>query len=212
MEEQNSTHPYPNSDSYPSPRSRSSPSPQGTDTASSEQRQEKEQKLQESLETQKSTSHTSVADTNKPTSLNELPLSKAANGQIKSQNGIQSYNQPHEEQQISSEESKEEQQQTRQPSVITSAAAAVLAATHPTTNQQLSHHALSLNAFFPHSDNQHNSQMTAAQSSQAAALRYSLTAQGADERIMAGGRNRKEIKRRTKTGCLTCRKRRIKVN
>lgn len=28
---------------------------------------------------------------------------------------------------------------------------------------------------------------------------------------MSGGRHKKEIKRRTKTGCLTCRKRRIKV-
>lgn len=32
-----------------------------------------------------------------------------------------------------------------------------------------------------------------------------------DNRMMSGGRNKKEIKRRTKTGCLTCRKRRIKV-
>lgn len=29
---------------------------------------------------------------------------------------------------------------------------------------------------------------------------------------MPGGRHKKEIKRRTKTGCLTCRKRRIKVS
>lgn len=28
----------------------------------------------------------------------------------------------------------------------------------------------------------------------------------------AGGRHKKDIKRRTKTGCLTCRKRRIKVS
>ena len=33
----------------------------------------------------------------------------------------------------------------------------------------------------------------------------------ADSRIMSGGRHKREIKRRTKTGCLTCRKRRIKV-
>lgn len=33
----------------------------------------------------------------------------------------------------------------------------------------------------------------------------------ADSRIMSGPRHKKEIKRRTKTGCLTCRKRRIKV-
>jgi len=40
------------------------------------------------------------------------------------------------------------------------------------------------------------------------AMRYPLPADG---RIMSGGRHKKEIKRRTKTGCLTCRKRRIKV-
>ena len=33
-----------------------------------------------------------------------------------------------------------------------------------------------------------------------------------DQRPMSGGRHKKEIKRRTKTGCLTCRKRRIKVS
>jgi hypothetical protein len=30
-------------------------------------------------------------------------------------------------------------------------------------------------------------------------------------RFISGGRHKKEVKRRTKTGCLTCRKRRIKV-
>lgn len=40
-------------------------------------------------------------------------------------------------------------------------------------------------------------------------LRYPLPPP--DGRIMSGGRHKKEIKRRTKTGCLTCRKRRIKV-
>ncbi|KAI9747876.1 MAG: hypothetical protein M4579_007364 [Chaenotheca gracillima] len=40
-------------------------------------------------------------------------------------------------------------------------------------------------------------------------LRYSLPSDG---RIMSGGRHKKEIKRRTKTGCLTCRKRRIKCD
>ena len=40
-------------------------------------------------------------------------------------------------------------------------------------------------------------------------LRYPLPQP--DGRIMSGGRHKKEIKRRTKTGCLTCRKRRIKV-
>jgi hypothetical protein len=42
--------------------------------------------------------------------------------------------------------------------------------------------------------------------------RYPLPAQNADARMMSGGRHKKEIKRRTKTGCLTCRKRRIKVS
>lgn len=41
-------------------------------------------------------------------------------------------------------------------------------------------------------------------------LRYPLPAPEGG-RIMSGGRHKKEIKRRTKTGCLTCRKRRIKV-
>ncbi|KAK0647717.1 White-opaque regulator 1 [Lasiodiplodia hormozganensis] len=42
-------------------------------------------------------------------------------------------------------------------------------------------------------------------------MRYQLPPQ-ADQRIMSGGRHKKEIKRRTKTGCLTCRKRRIKCD
>lgn len=42
------------------------------------------------------------------------------------------------------------------------------------------------------------------------ALRYPLPAP--DGRLMSGGRIKKEIKRRTKTGCLTCRRRRIKVS
>ena len=42
-------------------------------------------------------------------------------------------------------------------------------------------------------------------------LRYPLPAAGPDSRLLTGGRHKKEIKRRTKTGCLTCRKRRIKV-
>lgn len=42
-------------------------------------------------------------------------------------------------------------------------------------------------------------------------MRYQLPPQ-ADQRILSGGRHKKEIKRRTKTGCLTCRKRRIKVS
>ncbi|KAI9735246.1 MAG: hypothetical protein M1834_001836 [Cirrosporium novae-zelandiae] len=42
-------------------------------------------------------------------------------------------------------------------------------------------------------------------------MRYALPA-APDARIMSGGRHKKEIKRRTKTGCLTCRKRRIKCD
>lgn len=42
-------------------------------------------------------------------------------------------------------------------------------------------------------------------------MRYAPIPQG-DAHMMAGSRHKKEIKRRTKTGCLTCRKRRIKVS
>lgn len=41
-------------------------------------------------------------------------------------------------------------------------------------------------------------------------MRYAPIPQG-DAHMMTGSRHKKEIKRRTKTGCLTCRKRRIKV-
>ena len=44
------------------------------------------------------------------------------------------------------------------------------------------------------------------------AMRYQLPPQPGDTRVLSGGRHKKEIKRRTKTGCLTCRKRRIKVS
>lgn len=42
-------------------------------------------------------------------------------------------------------------------------------------------------------------------------MRYAPIPQS-DAHMMAGSRHKKEIKRRTKTGCLTCRKRRIKVS
>lgn len=43
-------------------------------------------------------------------------------------------------------------------------------------------------------------------------MRYPIPPQApVDVRQMSGGRHKKEIKRRTKSGCLTCRKRRIKV-
>lgn len=41
-----------------------------------------------------------------------------------------------------------------------------------------------------------------------AQMRYQM---GDANRMLSGGRHKKEVKRRTKTGCLTCRKRRIKV-
>lgn len=43
-------------------------------------------------------------------------------------------------------------------------------------------------------------------------MRFPLPQQPMDARQMASGRHKKEIKRRTKTGCITCRKRRIKVS
>jgi hypothetical protein len=45
-----------------------------------------------------------------------------------------------------------------------------------------------------------------------AAMRYQLPPHHDNQRVLSGGRHKKEIKRRTKTGCLTCRKRRIKVS
>lgn len=42
-------------------------------------------------------------------------------------------------------------------------------------------------------------------------MRYPIPQTPLDSRQISGGRHKKEIKRRTKTGCLTCRKRRIKV-
>ncbi|KAK0641992.1 hypothetical protein B0T16DRAFT_516568 [Cercophora newfieldiana] len=45
------------------------------------------------------------------------------------------------------------------------------------------------------------------------AMRFAMAPGMADPRIaLSGGRHKKEIKRRTKTGCLTCRKRRIKCD
>ncbi|KAK3352833.1 hypothetical protein B0T25DRAFT_455700 [Lasiosphaeria hispida] len=45
------------------------------------------------------------------------------------------------------------------------------------------------------------------------AMRFAIAPGMADPRIaLSGGRHKKEIKRRTKTGCLTCRKRRIKCD
>ncbi|CUS13919.1 unnamed protein product [Tuber aestivum] len=62
-------------------------------------------------------------------------------------------------------------------------------------------------ALSPPSHRAHPSNIT---SSPREPLRYPLPSR--EERIMSGGRHKKEIKRRTKTGCLTCRKRRIKCD
>ncbi|KAI6834653.1 hypothetical protein KC348_g8436 [Hortaea werneckii] len=43
-------------------------------------------------------------------------------------------------------------------------------------------------------------------------MRYPIPQVPVDSRTVTAGRHKKEIKRRTKTGCLTCRKRRIKVS
>ncbi|KAM3419126.1 hypothetical protein BST61_g5074 [Cercospora zeina] len=52
-----------------------------------------------------------------------------------------------------------------------------------------------------------------APSGQNGVMRFPLPPQPVlDARQMSGGRHKKEIKRRTKTGCLTCRKRRIKCD
>jgi hypothetical protein len=55
-------------------------------------------------------------------------------------------------------------------------------------------------------------QMNVTSSPHQLAMRYQLPPHQGEPRMMSGGRHKKEIKRRTKTGCLTCRKRRIKVS
>lgn len=65
--------------------------------------------------------------------------------------------------------------------------------------------------------NQHSAtvphvQMQAANGQSNGTMRYPIQPQTPSERQISGGRHKKEIKRRTKTGCLTCRKRRIKVS
>lgn len=52
---------------------------------------------------------------------------------------------------------------------------------------------------------------TVAPTAQNGMMRFSLPPAPVDARGMTASRHKKEIKRRTKTGCLTCRKRRIKV-
>lgn len=65
--------------------------------------------------------------------------------------------------------------------------------------------------YYPHPSHAPQGQQINMGSAQHLAMRYQLPPQG-EQRILSGGRHKKEIKRRTKTGCLTCRKRRIKVS
>lgn len=63
------------------------------------------------------------------------------------------------------------------------------------------------------SSNSQVQQIQAANNGQSnGAMRFPIQPQTPSERQGSGGRHKKEIKRRTKTGCLTCRKRRIKVS
>ncbi|RPA99376.1 hypothetical protein L873DRAFT_1684167 [Choiromyces venosus 120613-1] len=87
----------------------------------------------------------------------------------------------------------------------------------PLTGSPLSQSSQPLHAFYPppqhgmspSSHPTHPSNITSSPIHQG--LRYPLPSANS-ERIMSGGRHKKEIKRRTKTGCLTCRKRRIKCD
>ncbi|KAJ9668697.1 hypothetical protein H2201_001340 [Coniosporium apollinis] len=69
-----------------------------------------------------------------------------------------------------------------------------------------------INAYYAHSMPPPGQPMGITSQPHGSMMRYQLPAQGSDQRIMSGGRHKKEIKRRTKTGCLTCRKRRIKCD
>ncbi|CZT16634.1 uncharacterized protein RCC_02469 [Ramularia collo-cygni] len=63
-----------------------------------------------------------------------------------------------------------------------------------------------------HMANNQQVQIQAANGQSNGAMRYPIQPQTPSERQISGGRHKKEIKRRTKTGCLTCRKRRIKCD
>jgi hypothetical protein len=71
-----------------------------------------------------------------------------------------------------------------------------------------------MNQYYPHPGHaQQGPPMNMNSAQHLATMRYQLPPQGeSGQRILSGGRHKKEIKRRTKTGCLTCRKRRIKVS
>lgn len=66
--------------------------------------------------------------------------------------------------------------------------------------------------YYPHGGHPPPGQQMNMGPAQFNAMRYQLPPNGGDQRVLSGGRHKKEIKRRTKTGCLTCRKRRIKVS
>lgn len=200
------------SDSYPSPRSHPSPSIKTLDTSTQEHRKEEEQGHDK-----KSRLSTKNGEISASTLTNPLP-SDDRDSLIHQQNDLRLSPQVGEHWQQREQgrnelpltQHKEQQQDARQSSVVATVPA-VVTATHPKLNAQPNSVALPMNAYFSQSTSSPGSQMAVSPSSQSTTFRYPLTSHSADERIIAGGRNRKEVKRRTKTGCLTCRKRRIKV-
>ena len=86
---------------------------------------------------------------------------------------------------------------------------------HPLANSPLHTAGLSMDAYFSQSGQTappRGSLVNVPSTGHTPMVRYSITHSGTNDRISSGARHRKEIKRRTKTGCLTCRKRRIKVS
>ena len=203
------------SDSYPSPRSHPSPSTESLHMSTQEQGQEEEQEKEKMSRPLIQDKQISVS-----TPLN-LPPSDNADNLNHQQNGLRVSPQHEEHQQQQGREREQhelpqtqqrEHQQDAQQSSVIATTPAILTATQSKLNTQPNGSALPMNAYFSQAGSSPGSQMTVSQSSQSTALRYPIASQSGDERIIAGARNRKEIKRRTKTGCLTCRKRRIKVN
>lgn len=200
------------SDSYPSPRSHPSPSIEILDTSTQEQGKEDEQ--DHDKKSRLSTQNTEISAstlTNPLPSDNRASLNHQQNGlHLSPQVGEHRQQLEQGRHELPQTQHKEQQQDARQSPVVATVPA-VVTATQPKLNTQPNSVALPMNAYFSQSTASPGSQMAVSPSSQSTTLRYPLTSHSADERIIAGGRNRKEVKRRTKTGCLTCRKRRIKV-
>ena len=212
MAEEERTQTRQKSDSYPSPRSHPSPSTETLQMSTHEQEQEEERDHERKSSLSMKDGEISVS-----TPINPLPPDNVDNLNHQ-QNGLrvspklEEHQQQREREQheLSQIQHREQQRDARQSSVVATASA-IVTATQSKLNAQLNNVALPLNAYFSQSGSPPGSQMAVSPSPQATALRYPLASHSADERIIAGGRNRKEVKRRTKTGCLTCRKRRIKV-